>query len=213
MARAPAFDMSKSDLKQVEAPLWIEPGRGKPILMLFPTFDDRSGIVYGEDMAPKPEPKLPFQGIPATIYMDNGPVSRSKVSRSVMGSLGVRVLTHMPPSRAERRTPARSKGKSLPSGLTDQEGHHDHLPHPLRDRPVQRGGIRGVCPRIPAPYDIHRLDGARNDMGGDFSPIGLHFRSADRRLPANRTLGAVSPLGILAPESSPPFVVTWRAYV
>jgi len=29
------FDMSPSDLKQVEAPLWIEPGRGKPTLMLF----------------------------------------------------------------------------------------------------------------------------------------------------------------------------------
>ncbi len=43
--------------------------------------------------------------------MDNGPVSRSKVFQSVMGSLGVRMLTHMPPSEAERRTPARSKGK------------------------------------------------------------------------------------------------------
>ena len=29
------FDMSPSDLKQVEAPLWIEQGRGKPTLMLF----------------------------------------------------------------------------------------------------------------------------------------------------------------------------------
>jgi hypothetical protein len=100
--------------------------------MLFSVVDDRSGVayqeyrcVYGEEaeaalrflfnaMAAKPEAELPFQGIPATLYMDNGPVSRAKVFQSVMGSLGVRVLTHMPPSEEERRTPARSKGKSLP---------------------------------------------------------------------------------------------------
>ena len=35
------FDMSPSDLKQVEAPLWIEQGRGKPTLMLFSVVDDR----------------------------------------------------------------------------------------------------------------------------------------------------------------------------
>ena len=39
------FDMSPSDLKQVEAPLWIEPSRGKPTLMLFSAVDDRSGVV------------------------------------------------------------------------------------------------------------------------------------------------------------------------
>jgi hypothetical protein len=89
------FDMSPSDLKQVEAPLWIEQGRGKPTLMLFSAVDDRSGVVYDEyrcvyvedaesalrflfnAMAPKPEAELPFQGIPATIYMDNGPVASS----------------------------------------------------------------------------------------------------------------------------------------
>jgi hypothetical protein len=144
------FDMSPSDLKQVEAPLWIEPGRGKPTLMLFSAVDDRSGVVYqeyrcvyGEDaesalrflfnaMAPKPEPELPFQGIPDTIYMDNGPVSRSKVFQSVMGSLGVRVLTHMPPSEAERRTAARSKGKVERPFRTIKEVHetlyHFHKP-------------------------------------------------------------------------------------
>ncbi len=42
------FDMSPSDLKQVEAPLWIEQGRGKPTLMLFSVVDDRSGVVYHE---------------------------------------------------------------------------------------------------------------------------------------------------------------------
>ena len=83
-------------------------------------------------MAPKPEAELPFQGIPAAIYMDNGPVSRSKVFQSVMGSLGVRVLTHMPPSEAERRTPARAKGKVERPFRTIKEVHetlyHFHKP-------------------------------------------------------------------------------------
>jgi len=65
--------------------------------MLFSVVDDRSGVVhqefrcvYGEDeesalrflfnaFAAKPEPELPFQGLPVTIYIDNGPVSRSRV--------------------------------------------------------------------------------------------------------------------------------------
>jgi hypothetical protein len=81
------FDLSPSDLKQVEAPLWIEPAHGAPTLMLFSVVDDRSGLcyqeyrcVYGEDaesalrflfnaMAPKPSmPEFPFQGIPGMLY-------------------------------------------------------------------------------------------------------------------------------------------------
>ena len=144
------FDMSPSDLKQVEAPLWVEQGRGKPTLMLFSVVDDRSGVVYDEyrcvygenaeaalrflfnAMAPKPEPELPFQGIPTTIYMDNGPVARSAVFQSVMGSLGVRVLTHETPKEAERRTAARSKGKVERPFRTIKEVHetlyHFHKP-------------------------------------------------------------------------------------
>ena len=64
--------------------------------------------------------------------MDNGPVSRSKVFQSVMGSLGVRVLTHMPPSQAERRTPARAKGKVERPFRTIKDVHetlyHFHKP-------------------------------------------------------------------------------------
>jgi hypothetical protein len=82
--------------------------------------------VYGEDAesalrflfnacAAKPEPELPFQGIPTAVYMDNGWVSRSRVFQSVMGSLGIRVLTHMLPSGIERRPPARAKGKRVMS--------------------------------------------------------------------------------------------------
>jgi len=97
--------------------------------MLFSVVDDRSGVVhqefrcvYGEDaesalrflfnaFAAKPEPELPFQGLPVTIYIDNGPVSRSRVFQSVMGSLGIRVLTHLPPKPGDRHTATRAKGK------------------------------------------------------------------------------------------------------
>lgn len=123
------FDMSPSDLKEVKAPLWYDKNRGKPTLMLFSVVDDRSGVtyheyrnVYGEDaesalrflfnaMARKPEEAFAFQGIPDTLYLDNGSVTRSKVFQSVMASLGVKVLPHMPASRDDRRTTARAKGK------------------------------------------------------------------------------------------------------
>ena len=144
------FDMSPSDLKQVPAPLWFEEGRGKPTLMLYSVVDDRSGFayyeyrcVYGEDaesalrflfnaMAAKPEADIPFQGIPEAIYLDNGPVARARVFQSVMGSLGVRVMTHMPAGSDPRRTTARSKGKVERPFRTVKEAHetlyHFHAP-------------------------------------------------------------------------------------
>jgi hypothetical protein len=144
------FDMSPSDLKQVRQPLWIEPGRGNPTLMLFSVVDDRSGAayqeyrcVYGEDaesalrflfnaMAAKPEPDLPFQGIPEAIYMDNGPVARSRVFQNVMECLGVRVMNHLPAGKDGRRTTARSKGKVERPFRTVKEAHetlyHFHEP-------------------------------------------------------------------------------------
>ena len=144
------FDMSPSDLKHVDQPLWKEEGRGRATLMLFSVVDDRSGAayqeyrnVYGENaeaalrflynaFAAKPEPELPFQGLPTAIYIDNGPVSRSAVFQSVMGSLGVRAITHMPPDEKERRTAARSKGKVERPFRTIKEVHetlyHFHKP-------------------------------------------------------------------------------------
>lgn len=80
------FDLSPSDLKYVKQPLWVEPGRGNPLLMLYSVVDDRSGVcyqeyhcVYGEDveaalrflfnaMTAKTTDGLPFQGIPEMIY-------------------------------------------------------------------------------------------------------------------------------------------------
>ncbi len=99
------FDMSPSDLKQIDQPEWIEPGRGKPTLTLFSVVDDRSGMayqeyrcVYGENaesalrflfnaMAPKED--SPFQGIPAMLYLDNGPVARSLAFQTMMERLGI----------------------------------------------------------------------------------------------------------------------------
>ena len=145
------FDMSPSDLKQVEAPLWIEPGRGAPTLMLYSVVDDRSGVdyqeyrcVYGEDaesalrfmfnaMAPKPYmPDFLFQGIPEMLYMDCGPVSKSRVFQNVMDALGVICQTHMPAGKDGRRVTARSKGKVERPFRTVKEIHetlyHFHRP-------------------------------------------------------------------------------------
>ena len=145
------FDLSPSDLKQVEAPLWIEPARGAPTLMLFSVVDDRSGVgyqeyrcVYGEDaesalrflfnaMAPKPYmPDFPFQGIPGMLYMDCGPVSKSRVFHNVMDALGVVCQTHMPAGKDGRRVTARSKGKVERPFRTVKEMHetlyHFHRP-------------------------------------------------------------------------------------
>jgi len=124
------FDLSPSDLKHLEKPpAWVDPSRGNPTLMLYSVADDRSGVcyeeyycVYGEDteaalrflfnaMSPKQIPGFPFQGIPETIYMDNGPVSKNRVFLNVMECLGVKVMTHPPKGADERKTTARAKGK------------------------------------------------------------------------------------------------------
>jgi len=145
------FDMSPSELKHVKAPLWIEPSRGAPTLMLYSIVDDRSGVgyeeyrcVYGEDaesalrflfnaMAPKPYmPDFPFQGIPDMIYMDCGPVSKSRVFQNVMDALGIIWKTHMPAGKDGRRVTARSTGKVERPFRTVKEVHetlyHFHQP-------------------------------------------------------------------------------------
>ena len=149
------FDMSPSDLKQLKTPPWIDPDRqGAPTLMLFSAVDDRSGVafqqyrcVYGEDaetalrflfdaMSEKPGQeggeRDPFQGIPSTIYLDNGPVAKSGVFKRVMESLGVEVLPHMPAGSDGRRTTARAKGKVERPFRTVKEAHetlyHFHEP-------------------------------------------------------------------------------------
>jgi hypothetical protein len=100
--------------------------------------------VYGEDaesalrfmfnaMAPKPYmPDFSFQGIPEMLYMDCGPVSKSRVFQNVMDALGVICQTHMPAGKDGRRVTARSKGKVERPFRTVKEIHetlyHFHRP-------------------------------------------------------------------------------------
>ncbi len=144
------LDLSPSDLKQIKSPAWVEPGRGAPTLMLYSVVDDRSGVcyqeyrcVYGEDveaalrflfnaMAPKPEAGFAFQGIPEALYLDNGPIAKSRVFNTVVDRLGVRVMTHLPAGKDGRRPTARSKGKVERAFRSVKEAHetlyHFHRP-------------------------------------------------------------------------------------
>ena len=144
------FDMSPSDLKRIEKPDWINPEKGEPTLMLFSVVDDRSGVayqeyhcVYGEDaesalrflfnaMAPKREEEFPFQGRPLLIYLDNGPVAKSRVFQNVMLALGIEWQTHIPAGKDGERVTARSKGKVERPFRTVKEAHetlyHFHKP-------------------------------------------------------------------------------------
>ncbi len=144
------FDMSPSDLKRIDKPEWIDPAKGEPILMLFSVVDDRSGVgyqeyrcVYGEDaesalrflfntMAAKADAAFPFQGRPKMIYLDNGPVAKSRVFQNVMLALGIEWMTHIPAGKDGTRTTARSKGKVERPFRTVKEAHetlyHFHKP-------------------------------------------------------------------------------------
>jgi hypothetical protein len=145
------FDLSPSDLKHVPQPLWRDPGRGAPTLMLYSIVDDRSGVayqeyrcVYGEDveaalrflfnaMAPKPDDSgLVMQGIPEAIYCDNGPITKSRIFQRVLDCLGVRLMTHLAAGTDGRRVTARSKGKVERPFRTVKEAHetlyHFHKP-------------------------------------------------------------------------------------
>ncbi|WP_197387928.1 DDE-type integrase/transposase/recombinase [Ralstonia pseudosolanacearum] len=144
------FDMSPSDLKHIDRPAWIDPVKGEPTLMLFGIVDDRSGVayeeyrcVYGEDvesalrflfnaMATKADPAFAFQGRPKLIYLDNGPVAKSRVFQNVMQALDIEWQTHLPAGKDGTRTTARSKGKVERPFRTVKEAHetpyHFHKP-------------------------------------------------------------------------------------
>ncbi len=149
------FDLSSSDLKRLKNSVDLEPGRGKPLLMLYSVVDDRSGLayqeyheVYGEDvvsalkflfnaMSPKTTEGFPFQGIPDMIYMDNGPIGRSRVFQKVMNYLGIEVCTHVPKGKDGRRVTARAKGKVERPFRTVKEMHetlyHLHEPETITE--------------------------------------------------------------------------------
>ena len=144
------FDLSPSDLKEINEPLWLQPNKGAPTLMLFSVVDDRSGVayqeyrcVYGEDveaalrflfnaMAPKQIDGFLFQGIPKMIYTDHGPVARNHVFQQVMRYLDIDVRAHLPQGKDGRRMTARSKGKVERPFRTVKEMHetlyHFHEP-------------------------------------------------------------------------------------
>jgi hypothetical protein len=149
------FDLSSSDLKRLKNTVELEPGRGKPLLILYSVVDDRSGVsyqeyheVYGEDvgaalkflfnaMSFKQNNEFPFQGIPSMIYMDNGPIGRSSVFQKVMNYLGVEVRTHVPKGKDGRRVTARAKGKVERPFRTVKEMHetlyHLHEPETITE--------------------------------------------------------------------------------
>ena len=149
------FDLSSSDLKRLKGSVELEPGRGKPLLMLYSVVDDRSGVsyqeyheVYGEDvgaalkflfnaMSGKDHQEFPFQGIPEMIYLDNGPIARSRVFQKVMNYLGIKIQTHLPQGKDGRRVTARAKGKVERPFRTVKEMHetlyHLHEPETITE--------------------------------------------------------------------------------
>jgi hypothetical protein len=144
------FDLSPSDLKQIEVPRWIDEAKGQPTLMLYSVVDDRSGVayqeyhaVYGEDvqaalkflfnaMTPKADERFPFMGRPLFLYLDPGPIARSQVFQQVMRYLGIEVRTHLPGGKDNRRTVSRAKGKVEKPFRSVKEMHetlyHFHTP-------------------------------------------------------------------------------------
>jgi hypothetical protein len=117
---------------------------------LYSVVDDRSGVayqeyhvVYGEDvpaalrflfraMAPKGIEGFPFQGRPHILYMDNGPIARSRLFQRVMTYLDIDIRCHMPRSKGGRRVTSRAKGKVERPFRTVKEVHetlyHFHTP-------------------------------------------------------------------------------------
>jgi hypothetical protein len=204
------FDMSPSDLKQLPTLPWIDPDRsGAPTLMLFSVVDDRSGAayqeyrcVYGEDaeaalrflfaaMARKTDEADPFQGIPAVLYLDSGPVAKSAVFKRVMESLGVAVTPHMQswcagndPLRLLRRRSDRPlwhhRGDGECSRLpVQQEGELHQRPIFGERRRLRRSG--GGAPDIPAQWG-DQSRGWRHAL----SETRLAFDGQLRRLPPCR---------------------------
>jgi putative transposase len=62
-------------------------------------------------MAPKAKLGFPFEGRSKMLYLDNGPVAKSRVFQNVMLALGIEWQTHMPASKDGIRVTALSKGK------------------------------------------------------------------------------------------------------
>jgi hypothetical protein len=149
------FDFSYSDFKGFIADKPKQESGVEAKLMLLGVVDDRSGVkyqeyhyCYGEDimtalkflfnaMASKRYPGIPLQGIPKTIYTDNGPVAKNHIFKRVMAHLNIEILTHMPDGKDGRRKTARSKGKVERSFRSSKESletiYHLHPPQSLTE--------------------------------------------------------------------------------
>jgi hypothetical protein len=83
-------------------------------------------------MAPKADPAFPFQGRPGLLYLDNGPVAKSRVFQTVMLGLGIAWQTHRAAGKDGTRVTARAKGKVERPFRTVKEAHeilyHFHTP-------------------------------------------------------------------------------------
>jgi hypothetical protein len=234
------FDLSPSDLKQVEVPSWVEPGRGSPTLMLYSIVDDRSGLcyqeyrcVYGEDveaalrflfaaMSPKAEPGLGLEGIPEALYLDNGPIGKSRLFRSVMDQLGIEVMTHMPAGSDGRRPTARAKGKVERAFRTVKEAHETlyHFHKPASEEEANRWLHRFLVQYNAQP---HRAGGGSrlDDWHANLPDAGLRVMCswerycAFAREPERRKVGSdarVTVEGVvyqLDPELAGETVVLW----
>ena len=136
------FDLSVSDLKSIEQPPeWTRNNASKTQLMIYSVVDDRSGVAYqeyhctsGEDvlvalrflynaMALKNDPRMPFQGMPNLIYMDNGPIGKSSLFQHVMKTLGIEIKYHYPRGKGGHKTSCRAKGKVERPFKTVKEMH------------------------------------------------------------------------------------------
>jgi hypothetical protein len=66
------------------------------------------------------------------LYLDNGPVAKSRVFQRVMEQLGIPWQTHRPASATKRHATARAKGKVERPFRTVKEAHetlyHFHRP-------------------------------------------------------------------------------------
>ena len=234
------FDLSPSDLKHVQEPLWFDPQKGRPLLMLYSVVDDRSGVcyqeyrnVYGEDtpaallflfnaMSAKPDSEFPFRGIPKTIYLDNGPIAKSRVFRNVMAFLGVELKVHEPASATDRRKTARSKGKVERAFRTVKECH-EVLYH-LRE-PKNEVEANDMLREYLKQYNdhLHRLEthSRMEDWQLNIPPSGIQSMCSWERFcafarePEQRTVGIDARISVdgtvyeISPELAGERVVLW----
>jgi len=190
--------------------------------MLYSVVDDRSGaayqeyrLVYGEDveaalrfffnaMSPKSVEGFPFQGIPEIIYMDNGPIARSRVFYRVMHErLGIEIRTHMPRDKGGRRTTSRAKGKVERPFLTVKEVHETlyHFHEPSSEEEAN-AWLMNYLLRYNGQKHRSEPHSRIEDWVGNLPPSGLRKMCAWERFctfarePERRTVGIDARIGV-----------------